>query len=225
MNQPNADTRSNRKRQRPLWSAPGSFLPMQEKTPLRAANRWRRRPRLVNAAGLCILVSLLFSGCASPKAKFQSVKDPAYHAKLERVLLLPADEDTGAYLGRGFMDKLLLRLETVLNLKGVATQVVRVEKWELDQNASLNTAAAQFRATHFLVLALAHFHTTQRLPRWYPMQVIEPGPDTSVVFAFRIVAGSTGKTVWRSEASFYVIPRPESVADQLVEQLAAAEFL
>jgi len=168
---------------------------------------------------------LLLTGCASPKAKFQSVKDPAYHGKLERVLLLTAKEDAPSRLGRSFMDILLLQLETVLALKGVATQVVRVDDWDLDQETRLGAAATQFRATQFLDIWLARMHTSLREPRWYPIEVIEPGPDTSVVFGFRIVAGSTAKTVWRSEASFYVIPRPEDVADQLVEQLVAAGFL
>jgi hypothetical protein len=176
-------------------------------------------------AWLCILMLLLLTGCASPKAKFQSVKDPAYHGKLERVLLLTAKEDAPSRLGRSFMDILLLQLETVLALKGVATQVVRVDDWDLDQETRLGAAATQFRATQFLDIWLARMHTSLREPRWYPIEVIEPGPDTSVVFGFRIVAGSTAKTVWRSEASFYVIPRPEDVADQLVEQLVAAGFL
>ena len=192
--------------QRSLWSSAGLF------------------PRIPNTVSLCLLASVLLAGCASPKAKFQSVKDPAYHAKLERVLL-PADADVPSSLGRGFMGKLLLQLETVLASKGVATQVVRVDDWDLDQNARVDAAATQFRATHYLNVWLARWHVSLRQPRWYPMEVIEPGPDTSVVFAFRIVDLPTAKAVWRSEASFYVIPRPEDVADQLVEQLAAAGFL
>ena len=184
----------------------------------------RFSPRSSNLVSLCILASLLLAGCASPKAKFRSVKDPAYHARLQRVVV-PANEDTPSRLGRGFMDKLFLQLETALALKGVATQVVRVDKWELDQTGALNEAARQFRATHFLDMWLARSRISLREPRWYPMEVIEPGPDTSVVFAFRIVDGPTSKTVWRGEASFYVIPRPEDVADQLVEQLAADGFL
>jgi hypothetical protein len=168
---------------------------------------------------------LLLAGCASPKAKFQSVKDPAYHAKLERVLLVPANEDMVSHLGRSFLDQLLIRLETVLALKGLATQVVRVDKWELDRTAPLTAAATQFRATQLLEIALARLYTGQGARRRYPGGLIEPPSNASVIFAFRIVAGPTAKTVWRSEASFYVIPRPEDVADQLVEQLAAAEFL
>lgn len=66
--------------QRSLWSSAGVF------------------PLLPNTACLCMLASVLLAGCASPKAKFQSVKDPAYHGKLERVLL-PTDADVPSSLG------------------------------------------------------------------------------------------------------------------------------
>lgn len=174
---------------------------------------------------LCVLASLILAGCATPQGNFQTKKDPSYQGKLERVLIVPRNEDMASRLGRDFPNRLLTRLASSLAQKDVASEVVRLNKEDLDPDAPVKAAAAQFKAGQLLYISLtrvlsrneAHPATLYGLPQF--------ASEVSIVFAFSVVDVPSGKTVWRGALQFDTVPYPEDVADQLLKQLETEQLL
>ena len=168
---------------------------------------------------LSVLTLLILTGCASPQGNFKTKKDPSYQSKLERVVIVPRNEDMASRLGRDFPDRLLTRLASSLAQKDVASEVVHLNKEDVDPDAPVKSKAAQFKAGQLLYVSLirvasrneAHPATLYGLPQF--------ASAVSIVFAFGVVDVPSGKTVWRGELRFDTVPNPEDVADQLLKQL------
>jgi hypothetical protein len=173
---------------------------------------------------LCCLMLLILTGCASPQGIFQTKRDPAYRGKLERILIVPRNEDMASSLGRNFPSRLLTRLTSSLAQKDVASEVVHLNKEDVDPDAPVKAEAAQFKAGQLLYVSLirvasrneAHPATLSGLPQF--------ASAVSIVFAFGVVDVQSGKTVWRGNLQFDTIPNPEDVADQLLKQLEAQQL-
>lgn len=174
---------------------------------------------------LCVLASLVLVGCASPQGNFKTKKDPSYKGKLERILIVPRNEEMASSLGRDFPSRLLTRLTCSLAQKDVASEVVHLNKEDVDPDAPVKTAAAQFKAGQLLYVSLirvasrneAHPATLYGLPQF--------ASEVSIVFAFGVVDAQSGKTVWRGELQFATVPNPEDVADQLLKELETEQLL
>ena len=179
---------------------------------------------LSKTLSLCVLASLALVGCATPQGNFQTKKDPSYQGKLERILIVPRNEDMVSHLGRDFPNRLLTRLTSSLAQKDVASEVVRLNKDELDPDAPVKSAAAQFHASQLLYVSLprvlsrneAHPATLYGLPQF--------ASQVSIVFAFSIVDVPSQKTVWRGALQFDTVPNSEDVADQLLKQLETEQL-
>jgi hypothetical protein len=190
-------------------------------------------------SGLAGLVCIAFlASCSTPNGKVQSRKDPAYQGKLERVLLVYDDHEKTASLtvlsprslGPKFSAAFLRRLTEVLTEKGVTLEVVRPDPEALDPDAPAQAAATRFHPDHLLRFGIASMASHTRPYSFSPSQQQELlsarfTQDTEVVFGFSLVDPARHQIVWRGELSYYVIPFPEHVADQFVQQLAAEKFL
>ena len=173
---------------------------------------------------LCVLASLVLVGCASPQSNFKTKKDPSYKGKLERVLIVPRNEDMASNLGRDFPNRLLTRLTSSLAQKDVASEVVHLNKDDVDPDAPVKSAAAKFRAGQLLYVSLsrvlsrneAHPATLYGLPQF--------ASQVSIVFAFSVVDVPSEKTIWRGALQFDTIPNPDDVADQLLKQLETEQL-
>lgn len=174
---------------------------------------------LSKATCLLVLTLLFLTGCASPLGNFQTKKDPAYHGKLEKILIVPLNEDMALRLGRDFSNRLLTRLTVSLAQKDVASEIVHVNKEDLDQTAPVKSAAARFHPGQLLYIAVTRVISRNGIQRPTVNDLPQFTSELSITIAFSMVDMQSGKTVWRGEVQFYTIPYPEDVADQLVKQL------
>jgi hypothetical protein len=173
---------------------------------------------------LCGLILLSLTGCAPLQGDVQTRKDPAYHGKLEKVLIVPLNEDLASHLGRDFSNRLLTRLTGSLAQKDVASEVVHVNKEDLDPAAPVKSAAARFHPGQVLYIAVTRVISNNDIQRPTVNDLPQFTSKISITIAFSIVDMRSGKTVWRGELQFSTIPYPESVADQLVKQLETEQF-
>lgn len=164
---------------------------------------------------------LLLAGCASPKAVFQTRKDPSYHDKFGKVLIVTEYDDLAAQVGTNFLSRLLVRLTGSLAQRNVASEIVHMNKRDADPNAAIKSAADQFRPGQLLYIAVSHVKTRTRMGS----PVSAPVPDrktvVSVTVSFSMEDRQSGKTVWRGDAQYDAPPRPENVGDALLKQLEA----
>jgi hypothetical protein len=171
------------------------------------------------ATCLLVLPLLFLTGCASPLGNFRTKKDPSYHDKLGKVLIVSLNEDMASRLGRDFSNRLLTRLTGSLAQKDVASEIVHVNKEDLDQTAPVKSAAARFHPSQLLYIAVTRVLSRNEARPATVYGLPQFASEVSIVIAFSVVDMQSGKTVWRGEVQFYTIPYPEDVADQLVKQL------
>jgi hypothetical protein len=173
---------------------------------------------------LCVLASLILVGCATPQGHFQTKKDPSYQGKLERILIVPRNEDMASRLGRDFPNRLLTRLTSSLAQKDVATEVVHLNKEDVDPDAPIKSKAAQFKANQLLYVSLIRVASRNEARPATLSSLPQFASAVSIVFAFGVVDVQSEKTVWRGNLQFDIIPNPEDVADQLLKQLEAEQL-
>jgi len=167
---------------------------------------------------------MALSGCASPKGKFLTQRDATYQTKLGKVLLVYYNQVAASILGRDFSDRFARRASALLSQKNVASETVSLQQTALDRNAPLRAAAARFRPSQLLWLGVTRVNTSSGMHRTLPGELPQFNSETSVSLEFNLVDAQSGRTVWRGEAHFSFPPRAEDVAQQLVDQLAAAQF-
>ena len=167
---------------------------------------------------------MALSGCASPKGKFQTQRNAAYQNKLGKVMLVYYNQGAASILGRDFSDRFARRASALLGQKNVVSEIVPLEQTALDRNAPLRVAAARFRPSQLLWFGVTRVNTSSGMHRTLPGELPQFNSETSVSLEFNLVDAQSGRTVWRGEAHFSFPPRAEDVAQQLVDQLAAAQF-
>ncbi len=172
-----------------------------------------------------LLAILALAGCSSPQGKFQTQADPAYHSKLERVLVYYFNVDTTTTLGRDFSDRFASRLSTLLAQKNVPSEVVRLERSALDRNAPIQAAAARFRPGQYFTFGITRVASVSGAHRAVPGDLPQFQSDMSATLEFSLMDARNGRTVWRASSFYYAPPRAEDVADQVIDQLAAGHFL
>jgi len=174
---------------------------------------------------LCCLMLLILTGCASPQGDFQTKRDPTYQSKLERILIIPQNEDMAARLGRNFPNRLLTRLASSLAQKDVASQVVHLNKEDVDVDAPVKSAVVQFKASQLLYVSLIRVASRNEARPGGLYSLPQFATEVSIVFAFGVVDVPSGKTVWRGNLQFDTVPNPEDVTDQLLKQLETERLL
>src|SRR5215510_7063954 len=92
--------------------------------------------RLLIRATLPMLL-LLFGGCASPKAHFQTQKLPSYSGKLEKVMIVFMEQDTAQFVEKNFLDELAQALAYSLAQREIPSATVRIPKTALDRDESI----------------------------------------------------------------------------------------
>jgi hypothetical protein len=159
---------------------------------------------------LFALVAAALMGCESTKGTYETKTAPSYEKKLERVMLLPPDTEMRAYLGAGFYERFGQRLKESLAKKDVPCEALQSIDDKLDDSARHEVARAawqRFRATQVLEVLAARRGKT--------------------MFDMRFVLqdAATGKVVWGTKGVFYGAPKPEQIADEVVQELAASHLL
>jgi hypothetical protein len=172
-----------------------------------------------------LLFSLALAGCSSPQGKFQTQVDPAYHGKLERVLVFYFNVDTTTTLGRDFSDRFVTRLAALLLQRNVPSEVVRLERSALDRDAPVKAAAARFRPRQYFTFGVTRVNASAGVHRALSADLPQFQSDMSASLEFSLMDAQNGRTVWRATGFYYAPPHAEDVADQVMGQLAAGHFL
>ena len=174
----------------------------------------------LSLAGLALL-----AGCASNQGKYQSQREPDYRSKMERVLIVYYNEDQSTLqMGKGFSTNLCARLTELLAQKGVVSEVVRPSERAVDQYASIRAAAARFRPGHLLYFGVGRVSSRGGVYR-PSLEALPQFVHVSLVhFIYSLHDVTRGKTVWRGEGHYNVLPYPKVVADEFYEHLAAEQF-
>ena len=172
---------------------------------------------------LYLAAALAVTGCAAPKGRFQSLKEPGYAGKLERVLLVYRNVNTESTLGRQFSDRLAKRMAMLLEQKSVPSESVRLEREVLDRTAPIKAAAIRFRPKQLLYFGVTRADSVAGMRR-VGADLPQFRSELSVTLEFSVVDAQSGRTVWRTEAYFYSPPEPEAVADQLFDEFRASQI-
>ena len=170
-----------------------------------------------------LLFLMLFCGCASPKAQFQTQKLPAYSGKLEKVMIVFMEQDTSQFVEKNFLDQLAQALAYSLAQREIPSATVRIPKTTLDREESIIVASKHFYPKHLIFLGFTN------LDRHWFGSPVHGHYETSVTLEFEIKE-TTSKTtawpsVWRADASFPSPPTPKDAAQQLIHQLVAEGLL
>jgi hypothetical protein len=179
---------------------------------------------LSKATCLLVLTLLFLTGCASPLGNFQTKKDPSYHGKLGKVLMVSVNEDLASHLGRDFSNRLLARLTGSLAQKDVSSEIVHVNKEDLDPTAPVKAAADRFHPGQLFYIAVTRVISRNEIQRPTVNDLPQFRSEVSITIAFSMVDMQSGKTVWRGDVQFYTPPYPEDVADQLIKQLETEQL-
>jgi hypothetical protein len=173
-----------------------------------------------NGIGLWPLFLLTLVGCAAPKGTFLTKKDSSYQGKVQRVLIVyqKQSRDAEPALNRRFSDRLVSQLAELLRSKEIPSEVACFEQDELDRDANLKAAAAPFGPTQLLSFGITRLNEHVWLNNGVTRMV-------SVGLELRLIDYRTGKTVWRTQATYGIPPDPENAAAELLGQLVADHFL
>lgn len=172
----------------------------------------------------CVLTLLVFTGCASPQGDFQVKKDPAYHGKLERILIVSLNEDLASHLGRNFSNRLLTRFTGLLTQKGVPSEIVHPSNEDLDRTALVRSAAGRFHPAQLFYIAVTHISSRSEVQSRTGGGLPHFISEMSISIEFNLTDMQSEKNVWRGELRFWTAPYPEDVADQLVKQLETEQL-
>ena len=165
---------------------------------------------------------ILFGGCASPKAQFQTQKLPSYSGKLEKVMIVFMEQDTSQFVEKNFLDQLAQALAYALAQREIPSATVRIPKTTLDREQSIITASKHFYPKHLIFLGFTN------LNRHWSGSPVHGHEETSVTLEFEIKDSSKTSawpSVWRADASFPSPPTPKDAAQQLIHQLSAEGLL
>jgi hypothetical protein len=188
-------------------------------------NAWTRGPYAVALQMSCLVVLvLLLPACSTPKGRFESKRDPAYSQKLQRLLVVHFVEGRGSFMGQRFSDDLGNRVVQMLTEKGVPSELVRVDRAELDLNTPVRDAGQRFRPRQLLYMGVSSINQSRSVHYTWPGDLPHFATDTSLGLEFNLVDVPTGKAVWRGRLTFHSVPRAEDVVAQLQEELAANAF-
>ena len=106
----------------------------------------------------------------------------------------------------------------------MASEIVHVNKEDLDQTAPVKSAASRFHPGQLLYIAVTRVISRNGIQRPTVNDLPQFTSELSITIVFSMVNMQSGKTVWRGEVQFYTIPYPEDVADQLVKQLETEQL-
>ena len=167
---------------------------------------------------------MVLSGCRTA-GKFKSMRDQAYEGKLERVLLVYSAENRAGAFGRGFSRRVMSRLADSLARQNVPSEAVPFASSALDQAAPVKAAAARFAPGQILYFRVASIKSTSWM-HWTDVNDLPVYTHTvAATLEFSVSDSKTDKTIWRTEALYYVDPRPQDVANSVIAQLRTARLL
>ncbi len=167
---------------------------------------------------------MVLSGCRTA-GKFKSLRDQAYEGKLERVLLVYSDDNRAATFGRDFSRRVVSRLADSLARQNVTSEAVPFASADLDQAAPVKAAAARFAPAQILYFHVASIKSSSWI-HWTDVNDLPVYSHTvAATLEFSVSDSKTDKTIWRTEALYYVDPRAQDVANAVIAQLRAAHLL
>jgi len=169
------------------------------------------------------LALIFIMGCTSPK--FRSKRDESYDGKLERALIVYYDENTRATLGRDFSRRLVNRLGDLLDKQNVPCESVLLNNSALNRSAPLKAAAERFQPSQLLYFSITRASTSSSTYLMDANDLPHFSHSMVVTLEFDVFDSKTDKTVWRTAVDYYTAPRPEDVAEQVIEQLRVAKLL
>lgn len=169
-------------------------------------------------AGLAWIALAL--GCASPAGTFTSTRDPAYKARLARVLIVYHNQDASAPdLGQHFSDAFLGRLTELLTARGVDVECVRSPGGSANENGPVREATERFRPRQMLHFAPTRVDNKHQVRRTGLNSLPEYRHDTSASFECILADYRRPQPVWRSTVRYALVPDPAVIAEQLVARL------
>ena len=147
------------------------------------------------------------AGCSGPGGgAFKTTRDSAYTGKLHRPLMLYQEGWSAPGLEGGFPQQVLERVAILLGERNVPSAILRLKAGESDGKAQMDAVVTRFTPSHLL-----HFAA-----------VDSPQSGGKHAFDFRLTDMEGGKEVWRTQVSYSSVPKPATVALELVEQLELA---